>query len=106
MIAVNENVVVPPEWTLITVSPRELLKAVAWIGMSVPAGLTLMVPPGNATPAPFGVASMVTFTVLPSSVLKCNGTGKIRAPSGATRKPSPALLPPTRITIAMETPLR
>jgi hypothetical protein len=44
---VNEKVVTPPEWTLITVSRRLLLTNVAWMGIFVPPGPTLKDPPGN-----------------------------------------------------------
>jgi hypothetical protein len=66
-------VVEPPRWTLIIVSPCALLTAVALIGMTFTAGPMPMLPPGKVIPAPLGVASIVAFTLLPSSVLWLSG---------------------------------
>jgi hypothetical protein len=68
LIAVSEKLVIePPTWTLIIVSSCALLAPVALIGMTFAAGRMLRLA-GKVMPAPFGVASIVACTVVPSLV--------------------------------------
>src|SRR5215217_3399297 len=91
---------VPPSITSIAVSPRVKLFAVACTSTCVGAVVTVHDVCVNTSPAASGEARSVT-SAMPVSVCKDRAAGKVLAPTGATRKPSPDLLPCSAALTAM-----